>query len=159
MSELKIGDPAPDFTLPTDGDGSIQLADLAGRNVVLFFYPKDDTPGCTTESIGFSEAIESFGAENTTVIGVSKDTVAKHDKFKAKHDLKVILGSDAETDMIERYGAWVLKKMYGREYMGIERSTFLIGADGKIAQIWRKVRVKGHVDAVLEATQTLNASS
>jgi len=147
---LTEGDKAPDFDLPTD-TGRVSLAALKGRWVVLFFYPKDDTPGCTTESKGFSEARSDFEALGATVVGVSKDTAAKHGKFRAKHGLTVELGSDAETDVIERYGAWVEKKLYGREYMGIDRSTWLIDPQGVIRRIWRKVKVPGHVEAVLQA--------
>ncbi|MES2034354.1 MAG: peroxiredoxin [Pseudomonadota bacterium] len=150
MTELKVGDQAPDFDLPTD-TGRVSLASLKGRKVVLFFYPKDDTPGCTTESKGFSEARDRFDALGATVVGVSKDTAAKHGKFRAKHGLTVELGSDAESDVIERYGAWVEKKLYGREYMGIDRSTWLIDEQGVIRGIWRKVKVPGHVEAVLQA--------
>ncbi|WP_412545942.1 thioredoxin-dependent thiol peroxidase [Maricaulis sp. MIT060901] len=155
MSELKTGDLAPNFNMPTDGGASVELSTLKGKNVVLYFYPKDDTPGCTTEAIDFSTLIADFDAANTVIIGVSKDTVAKHDKFKAKHELKVTLGSDEDGEVLEAYGVWVLKKLYGREYMGIERATFLIDADGKLAQIWRKVKVKGHAQAVLDAVHAL----
>ena len=153
MSELSRGDAAPDFTLPTDGGDEIALSDLKGKMVVLYFYPRDDTPGCTKEAIGFTEKIGEFEAEGATIIGVSKDSVAKHDKFKAKHDLGVILASDAEGDVCERYGVWVEKNMYGRKSMGVERATFLIGKDGKIVEIWRKVKVPGHVEAVLDAVK------
>ncbi|MBO6798262.1 thioredoxin-dependent thiol peroxidase [Maricaulis sp.] len=155
MSELKTGDLAPNFNMPTDGGASVELSTLKGKNVVLYFYPKDDTPGCTTEAIDFSTLIADFDAANTVIIGVSKDTVAKHDKFKAKHELKVTLGSDEDGEVLEAYGVWVLKKLYGREYMGIERATFLIDANGKVAQIWRKVKVKGHAEAVLDAVRAL----
>ncbi len=154
MSELAAGSKAPDFDLPTD-TGRVSLAALKGKAVVLFFYPKDDTPGCTTESIGFSQAKAEFEKAGAVVIGVSKDTAAKHGKFRAKHALTVELGSDADSDVIERYGAWQQKKLYGREYMGIDRSTFLIGPDGLIRQIWRKVKVPGHVEEVLAAARTL----
>jgi peroxiredoxin Q/BCP len=154
MVELTEGDRAPDFDLPTD-TGRVSLAGLKGRKVVLFFYPKDDTPGCTTEAKGFSEARDQFEALGATLFGVSKDTAAKHGKFRAKHDLTVELGSDAESDVIERYGAWVEKKLYGREYMGIDRSTWLIDEQGTIRKIWRKVKVPGHVDAVLQAVRDL----
>ena len=153
MSELKPGDKAPDFTLPADGGRQISLRELQGKSVVLYFYPKDDTPGCTTEAIGFSEAIDDFEAAGAVVIGVSKDSVAKHDKFRDKHELKVVLASDEAGDTVEAYGAWVEKNMYGRPYMGIERCTYLIGPDGVIRQVWRKVKVKGHVDSVLEAVK------
>ena len=155
MSELKPGDKAPDFTLPADGGRTVSLSEFGGKAVVLYFYPKDDTPGCTKEAIGFTEAADAFDAAGAVVIGVSKDTVAKHDKFRDKHGLKVILASDADGDVCERYGTWVEKKMYGKSYMGIERATFLIGADGSLKQVWRKVKVPGHVDAVLEAVKAL----
>ena len=149
------GDKAPNFDLPVNGGESLSLSSLKGQNVVLYFYPKDDTPGCTTEAIGFSENKAAFEKAGARVIGVSKDTVAKHEKFIAKHDLKVTLVSDEEGAMLEDYSVWVEKKNYGRTYMGIERSTFLIDDSGVVRQIWRKVRVKGHVDAVLEATRAL----
>ena len=149
------GNPAPTFTLPRDGGGTVALADYAGQPVVLYFYPKDDTPGCTTEAIDFSGAKAEFTAVGAVVIGVSKDTVAKHDKFITKHALDVILGSDVDGAVCEAYGVWVEKQMYGKTYMGIERATFLIGADGLVAEEWRKVRVKGHIKAVLEAAKAL----
>ncbi|MEJ6401653.1 thioredoxin-dependent thiol peroxidase [Yoonia sp. 2307UL14-13] len=155
MSELTIGDTAPDINLPRDGGDMVNLSDFAGKNVVLYFYPRDDTSGCTKEAIGFSENLQAFDDLNTVILGVSKDSVKKHDKFVSKHDLKVILLSDEEGDVCERYGVWVEKSMYGKKYMGIERATFLIGADGKIAQVWRKVKVPGHVDAVLDAVKSL----
>ncbi|WP_375282114.1 thioredoxin-dependent thiol peroxidase [Pseudooctadecabacter sp.] len=153
MTDLTPGTPAPDVTLPRDGGDTVSLADLSGP-IVLYFYPKDDTPGCTKEAIGFTEQAEAFAASGATVIGVSKDPVAKHEKFIAKHNLGIMLLSDAEGDVCERYGVWVEKNMYGKTYMGIERATFLIN-DGKIAQVWRKVKVPGHVDAVLEAVRAL----
>ena len=150
---LSIGDKAPDFSMPSNGSGSVSLADFAGRYLVLYFYPKDDTPGCTKEAIGFTESKAEFDALNTAILGVSKDAPAKHDKFIAKHDLKVALGSDESGEMIESYGVWVEKNMYGKKYMGIERATYLISPDGTILEIWRKVRVKDHVSAVLTAVQ------
>lgn len=153
MSTLNIGDAAPDFTMPTDGNGEVSLSDFKGQSLILYFYPKDDTPGCTKEAQGFTEALEEFNGLNAAIIGVSKDSVAKHDKFKAKYDLSFLLASDEESDVCERYGVWVEKNMYGKKYMGIERATFLIDENGKIAQIWRKVKVPGHVDAVKEALQ------
>lgn len=157
MSELKTGDLAPTFKLPADGGGEIDLADLRGKTVVLYFYPKDDTPGCTTEAIDFSRLSNEFEQANAVVVGISKDSVKKHDKFKAKHDLSVALGADEAGEVVEAYGVWVLKKLYGREYMGIERATFLIAPDGTIARIWPKVKVKGHADEVLEAVRSLSA--
>lgn len=154
MTGPSEGDKAPDFDLPTD-TGRVSLAALKGRTVVLFFYPKDDTPGCTTESIGFSQAVGDFETAGAVVVGVSKDTAAKHGKFRAKHNLTVELGSDADSDVIERYGAWVQKKLYGREYMGIDRSTFLIDGGGVVRRVWRKVKVPGHVEQVLEAARAL----
>ncbi|MBU2993494.1 peroxiredoxin [Octadecabacter sp. 1_MG-2023] len=150
---LAVGDPAPDVSLPRDGGDTVTLSDIDGP-VVLFFYPKDNTPGCTTEAIGFTEMLQEFAASGATVLGISKDTVKKHENFVAKHDLKIALLSDADSDTCERYGTWKSKQMYGKTFMGIERSTFLI-ADGKIAQIWRKVKVAGHVDEVLAAVQAL----
>lgn len=155
MTEISIGSKAPNFSLPGDGGTNIALSDYAGQNLVLYFYPRDDTPGCTKEAIGFTEKLDEFAALNTQIVGVSKDTVAKHDKFIAKHDLGVRLISDEEGGMLEDYGVWVEKKNYGRTYMGIERSTYLIGPDGDVLQIWRKVRVKDHVEKVLEAVKAL----
>lgn len=152
---VEIGKPAPKFDMPTDGGGKVSLAALKGQRVVLYFYPKDDTPGCTTESIGFSQLKDAFEAAGTTVVGVSKDTAAKHGKFRAKHGLTVELGSDADSDVIERYGSWVEKSLYGRQYMGIDRSTFLIDGQGVVRQVWRKVKVKGHAEEVLGAAQAL----
>ena len=153
MSYPDVGDTAPAFTLPRDGGGDVSLSDFAGKQVVLYFYPKDDTPGCTKEAIGFTDMVAEFDAAGTVILGVSKDSVKKHDKFVAKHDLKIALLSDEEGDVCERYGTWVEKSMYGKTYMGIERATYLIGADGKVAQVWRKVRVPGHVEAVLAAAR------
>ncbi len=149
------GDKAPAFSMPTDGGGTVSLKDLKDKTVVLYFYPKDDTSGCTKEAIGFTEQLKAFEKAGAVVIGVSKDSVAKHDKFKAKHELGVILASDEEGDVVERYGSWVEKSMYGKKYMGIDRSTFVIDGKGKIARVWRKVKVPGHVDAVLEAVKEL----
>ncbi len=151
----EISEQAPDFTLPVTGGGEVTLSDLRGKPVVLFFYPRDDTPGCTTESIGFSANLSDFEAAGAKVFGISRDTMAKHDKFVAKHALTVPLLSDEQGDVTEAYGVWVEKNMYGKKSMGIERATYLIGADGKIAQVWRKVKVPGHVEAVLEAARAL----
>jgi len=153
MANLEIGSDAPNFTLPANGGNDVSLSALAGKFVVLYFYPKDDTPGCTKEAIGFTESKAEFDALGAVIVGVSKDTVAKHEKFIAKHELNVVLGSDEDGAMIEDYGVWVEKNMYGKKYMGIERATYLIGPDGKILEIWRKVRVKDHVAKVLEAVQ------
>jgi len=150
-----VNDTAPDFTLPRDGGGTVSLAELAGSPVVLFFYPKDDTSGCTKESIAFSDLYAEFQALGAHVFGISKDSVAKHDKFRAKHGLSVPLLSDEGTTTCEDYGVWKEKSMYGKTYMGIERTTVLIGADGKIAQIWPKVKVAGHAEAVLAAVKAL----
>ena len=155
MTSPAIGDTAPAISLPRDGGETVSLSDFAGKNVVLYFYPRDDTPGCTKEAIGFTESLGDFEGLNTVIFGVSKDPVKKHDKFVTKHDLKIALLSDEEGDVCERYGVWVEKNMYGKKSMGVERATYLIDADGKIAQIWRKVKVPGHVDAVLEAVRAL----
>jgi peroxiredoxin Q/BCP len=146
---LKPGDPAPDFDLPTAGGGRVSLAGLRGKRVILYFYPKDDTPACTQEALNFTEKTNEFAAANAVVVGVSRDPVPKHDKFTAKYGLKLRLGSDEDGAVCERYGVWVEKSMYGRTYMGVERATFLIDAKGRISRIWRKVRVPGHVDDVL----------
>lgn len=145
----------PKFSLPVSGDGTISQADLHGRITVLFLYPKDDTKGCTTESIGFSAAKDDFAALNVQIFGLSKDSIKSHEKFIAKHDLTVPLISDEEGGLIEALGAWVEKSMYGKTYMGIERSTFVIDANGEIVKAWRKVRVPGHIDAVLDFVKTL----
>ncbi|MDG3444353.1 thioredoxin-dependent thiol peroxidase [Nitrospirillum amazonense] len=152
---VEVGTPAPDFTMPTDGGGSVTLSSLKGRPVVLYFYPKDDTSGCTAEACGFGESLPHFEKVDATIIGVSKDSVASHDKFKKKYNLPFTLASDADSDVCERYGVWVEKNMYGRTYFGIERATFLIDKDGQVAKVWRKVKVPGHVDAVLEAVKAL----
>lgn len=155
MTNLEINDLAPDFALPADGGGTLKLSEFRGRNVVIYFYPKDMTPGCTTEAIDFTTMADQFAAANTVVIGLSKDSPARHDKFIAKHDLKVRLASDEDGTALDAFGAWKQKKLYGRTFMGIERSTFLIDKEGIVRQIWRKVRVKGHAEAVLEAAQAL----
>lgn len=150
---LAEGDKAPDFTLPTDGGGSVSLKALKGRKVVLYFYPKDDTPGCTLEAKAFNDARAQFAAAGAEIIGVSADSVASHDKFKKKYGLGFPLASDEEKKMLETYGVWVEKSMYGKKYMGIERSTFLIDAEGNVRRAWTKVKVPGHVDEVLAAAQ------
>lgn len=154
-SAVTEGKALEDFTLPTDGNGEVNLAALKGKNVVLYLYPKDDTPGCTVEAKDFRDAIGEFEAANAVVIGLSKDSVAKHDKFIAKYDLPFQLASDEECKLIEALGSWVEKSMYGRKYMGIDRSTFLIDKDGVVQKIWRKVKVKGHVQEVLAAVKEL----
>jgi peroxiredoxin Q/BCP len=156
MSELHPGSAAPDFDLPADGGGRLKLSELRGRTVVLYLYPKDDTPGCTKEAIDFTEAAGAFADAGAIVIGLSKDTAAKHDKFKAKHQLNVRLAADPEGATVEAYGAWIEKSLYGRKYMGIDRSTFVIDRDGVIQKLWRKVKVPGHVAEVLKAAQELN---
>lgn len=155
MTDIIENTPAPAFDLATDGDGRVTLEGLKGKNVVLYFYPKADTPGCTTEGQDFSSLMNRFSAANTTVIGVSRDAVKKLDRFKAKHDLKVALGSDEDGVVTEAWGVWVLKKLYGREYMGVERATFLIDAQGVVRRTWRNVKVKGHAEAVLAAVEAL----
>lgn len=155
MVDITENTPAPAFDLATDGDGRVSLHGLKGKNVVLYFYPKADTPGCTTEGQDFSALIDRFAAANAVVIGVSRDTVKKLDRFKAKHDLKVMLGSDEDGVVTEAWGVWVLKKLYGREYMGIERATFLIDGQGVVRRAWRNVKVKGHAEEVLAAVETL----
>jgi peroxiredoxin Q/BCP len=149
------GHPAPDFTLPRDGGGEVTLSSFRPGKVVLYFYPKDDTPGCTIEAIDFTAKLAEFAKADTTVIGISKDSVKSHDKFRAKHGLTIILASDEAGTACEDWGVWVEKSMYGKTYMGIERSTFLIDGNGTVAVAWPKVTVKGHVDAVLAAAQAL----
>ena len=151
----EISDPAPDFTLPRDGGGSVSLSALRPAPVVLFFYPRDATSGCTTENKAFSDLMGAFAALGAQVFGISKDTVASHDKFRDKYGLRAPLLSDAEGTACEDYGVWKEKSMYGKTFWGIERSTFLIGGDGRIVQVWRKVKVPGHAEAVLEAAKAL----
>ena len=153
MSKVGAGDKAPGFTLPTDGNGEFSLGGQNEAPVVLFFYPKDDTSGCTKEAIGFSEHLEDFSKLGVRVVGMSPDPVKKHDKFKAKHELTVTLVSDEEKTTLEDYGIWVEKSMYGRKYMGVERTTLLIGKDGTVLDAWHKVKVPGHVEAVLDAAR------
>jgi len=153
---LAEGSAAPDFTLPGAGGAQHSLADYRGRKLVLYFYPKDDTTGCTREAQDFTALADDFAAADTAVLGVSKDSVAAHDKFIGKYGLKVPLASDAEGAAVEAYGVWVEKNMYGRKYMGIERATFLIDRDGRVARIWRKVKVAGHAEAVLKEARALD---
>jgi peroxiredoxin Q/BCP len=155
MPTPQVGKKAPDFTLETDGAGRVKLSSLKGAPVVVYFYPKDDTTGCTLEAVDFTKAAPAFAKAGATIIGISPDTVAAHDRFKKKHKLDVILAADPERKAIDAYDVWQEKSMYGRTFMGVERSTFLIGADGKLKQEWRKVRVPGHVEAVLAAVQAL----
>ncbi|WP_290777809.1 peroxiredoxin [Hoeflea sp.] len=143
------------MNLPRDGGGNVSLAELTGKTVVLYFYPKDNTSGCTTEALDFTALNDEFTKAGAVVIGVSPDPVKAHDKFIAKHDLGVILASDEDKSVLEAYGVWKEKSMYGRTYMGVERSTFLIDGSGKIVRIWRKVKVKGHAQAVIEAVRSL----
>ena len=155
MTEITEGQQAPAFDMATADGGRVSLDGLKGRKVVLYFYPKADTPGCTTEGQDFSALIADFDAAGATVIGVSRDPVKKLDRFKAKYDLKVILASDEPEDVTEAFGVWVEKKLYGREYMGIERATFLIDGAGGVRRVWRKVSVKGHAAEVLTAAQSI----
>src|SRR5712672_2771091 len=152
---VEEGKKAPDFSAATDGGKKLKLSDLRGKPVVLYFYPKDDTSGCTAEACGFRDAFPDYGGTGSVVIGISKDSVASHDKFKKKHELPFILASDAGSDVCEKYGVWVEKSMYGRKYMGIERCTFLIDQQGVVRGVWRKVRVPGHVAEVLKAARAL----
>ena len=156
MSEtIEEGAKAPAFTLEMDDGETLSLKDLKGQKVVLYFYPRDDTPGCTKEAIAFSEDLAKFKRAGAAVIGVSKDSIAKHQKFRDKHGLKVALGSDENSGVAENFGVWVEKNMYGKKYMGIERSTFLIDEKGVVRKVWRKVKVPGHSEAVLEAVKGL----
>jgi peroxiredoxin Q/BCP len=152
---IEAGQPAPDFTLPTDSGSKIKLKELRGKPVVLYFYPKDDTSGCTAEACGFRDNAAAFKKLKAQVIGVSKDSVASHDKFKKKYDLNFPLVSDGDGKICEKYGTWVQKSLYGRKYMGIERATFLIDKDGTVAKVWHKVKVAGHVDEVADALRQL----
>ncbi len=152
---LDIGQKAPDFTLPATGDKSITLSALKGSPAVIYFYPKDDTPGCTTEACDFRDNFNTMKKNGITVIGISKDGMKSHEKFKAKFDLNFDLASDETGETVEKYGVWVEKSMYGKKYMGIERATFLIDADGKIAAIWRNVKVAGHAVEVMNAAKNL----
>lgn len=154
MTDIHEGAPAPTLALPTDGGGRFTLADQKGP-VVVYFYPKADTPGCTTEGQDFSALSDRFAAAGAVVIGVSRDPVKKLDRFKAKHDLKVILGSDEDGVVTEAWGVWVEKTLYGRQYMGIERATFLIDRGGVVRRVWRNVKVKGHAEEVLAAVESL----
>lgn len=152
---VEAGKKAPDFAAPTDGGGKLKLSDLKGKTVILYFYPKDDTTGCTKEACGFRDSLPDFSKAKATVIGVSKDSVERHDKFKAKYDLPFTLVSDTDGKICEKYGTWIEKSLYGRKYMGIDRATFLIDKTGTVRNVWRKVKVPGHVETVLEAAKAL----
>lgn len=153
--DLNVGDKAPALSLATDGGGRISLKDLTGKPIVLYFYPKDDTSGCTREAVAFTALLPKFSRLGVQVVGVSKDSIESHAKFKAKHDLSVLLASDPDGKVVQSYGCWVEKSLYGRKYMGIDRSTFLIDPKGKIARIWRKVKVPGHAEEVLAAAKAM----
>ena len=154
-AKIAAGSKAPDFRLPADGGGQVSLAGFAGRKLVLYFYPKADTPGCTVEAKDFSRLAGAFGRAGTAILGVSADPVPRQDKFKAKHDLSIPLASDESHEMLNAYGVWAKKTLYGRSYMGILRNTYLIGPDGRIARIWEKVKVAGHAEEVLAAAKAL----
>lgn len=153
---IELGQIAPDFTLPRDGGGEVTLSHLRPAPVVLYFYPRDDTSGCTKQAIGFTERLAAFSDLGAVILGVSKDSIAKHDKFRDKHGLGIPLLSDAESDVCERYGVWVEKKMYGKSFMGIQRATVLIGGNGVVRRVWPKVKVPGHVDEVYDALRNLD---
>lgn len=154
-AKIEVGDKAPGFKLPRDGGGDVSLSDFKGRKVVLYFYPKADTTGCTIEAKDFSRLAPAFARAGTAILGVSADPVPKQDKFKKKHDLSITLGSDESHEMLKAYGVWAKKSLYGRSYMGILRNTYLIGPDGKIARVWEKVKVADHAEEVLAAAKEL----
>ena len=154
---LSTGDPCPDFSLPDDRGATVSLADLRGRPFVLYFYPKDDTSGCTVEAIDFTKLKGEFDALRVAVLGVSPDPVKKHVKFRDKHELTVRLLADEEKTLLEAFGVWVEKSMYGRKYMGVERTTALVGSDSRVVRLWPKVKVPGHAEEVLEAARQLTA--
>jgi peroxiredoxin Q/BCP len=153
---VEAGKKAPDFSATTDGGGKVKLSDFKGKNVILYFYPKDDTPGCTKEACGFRDAKPNFSKAKAVVLGVSKDSVARHDKFRDKYDLNFPLLSDEDGKICEKYGTWIEKSLYGRKYMGIDRATFLIDSTGVVRNVWRKVKVPGHVEEVLAALKALD---
>ena len=155
MAVPNVGEKAPSFTLPRDGGGTLSLADFKGRKLVLYFYPKADTPGCTQEAIAFNGLKRAFAKADTEIIGASADPVKAQDKFRDKHNLAIALASDESKKMLTAYGVWGEKSMYGRKFMGLRRTTFLIGRDGRIAQVWENVKVPGHAEAVLEAAKAL----
>ena len=152
-ASCEVGDAAPDFDLETDGERRLRLKDFRGKKLVLYFYPKDDTSGCTAEAIAFNAIKNEFANAGAAILGVSPDSAKSHARFKAKHGLSLDLASDGTKEMLSSYGVWVEKSMYGRKYMGVERATFLIGADGKVARVWRKVKVNGHAEEVLAAVK------
>jgi peroxiredoxin Q/BCP len=154
-AKITAGDKAPAFKLPRDGGGEVTLAEFKGRKLVLYFYPKADTTGCTIEARDFTKLAPAFARAGTTILGVSADPVPKQDKFKQKHELSIALGSDESHDMLKAYGVWAKKSLYGRTYMGILRNTYLIGPDGKVARVWEKVKVAGHAEEVLAAAKEL----
>lgn len=156
---LEVGQPAPDFCLPNQDDEEVCLRDLRGKWVVLYFYPKDNTSGCTREAVDFTEHLDAFRARNAIILGVSPDSTRSHRNFCNKHNLKITLLSDPEHSVLEAYGVWQLKRMYGREYWGVVRTTYLINPEGKIAWVWPKVKVKGHVEAVLQKLSELQSES
>lgn len=158
-ASAEVGAPAPDFTLPANGGRTVSLSGLRGRTVVLYLYPRDDTSGCTKEAIGFSERLSEFEAAGAVVLGLSKDSAASHDRFIARHGLTVTLLSDETGETVRAYGAWVEKSMYGRKYMGVDRSTFLIDGEGVLRHVWRRVKVPGHVGEVLDAARQLGTAS
>jgi thioredoxin-dependent peroxiredoxin len=155
MSALSIGDKAPDFWLPTDDPRSVTPTDIKGKSIILYFYPKDDTSGCTSQAIAFSALEKEFEAAGAVIIGVSRDSLASHAKFRKKHNLSIILASDEAGHVSDAYGVWVEKSMYGRKYMGLERATFLIKPDGTVGYIWHKVKVPGHAEIVLNTVQKM----
>jgi len=154
MARPQVGDQAPDFSLPSDS-GTISLSSLKGTPVVVYFYPKDDTSGCTKEAIAFSQLKPEFDKIDVKIIGISPDNAEKHAKFRKKHELTVELAADEDKTALEAFGVWVEKSMYGRKYMGVERTTFLINKEGRVAKVWEKVKVDGHAQAVLEAARAL----
>ena len=158
LTDLEPGDTAPAFSMPGSGDsGTLSLSDFVGQFLVLYFYPKDNTPGCTTEALDFTALKDEFSALNAEIVGVSRDSLKKHENFIAKKDLAIVLGADLDGKVTEDYGVWVEKSMYGKTYRGIQRASFLIGPNGKIAEVWPKVRVKGHAEAVLNRLRELTA--
>lgn len=152
---VTVGDKAPDFSMPTDGGGTVSLSGLKGKKVVLYFYPKDDTPGCTKEACAFRDALPDFSGVDAVVIGVSRDPVKSHDKFKAKYELNFPIAADEDGKASDAYGTWVEKSMYGKKYMGMERATFVIDGQGVVRNVWRKVKVDGHAAEVLKAVQAI----